>query len=108
MGTDSAPNTITPAKLSAREREVVELVVHGKSNRAIAEALFLSERTVESHISSIFGKLNVRSRVELAGVVFRGLLNAGPDAARPDITPNNLPIQPTSFLGREHDVAEVK
>jgi predicted ATPase/DNA-binding CsgD family transcriptional regulator len=109
MEKDSAPNNIAPAGLlSAREREVAELVVHGKSNRAIADALFLSERTVESHVSSIFNKLNVHSRVELAGAVLQGAAKVGSDTHRHHITSNNLPIQPTSFLGREHDVEEVK
>src|SRR5271166_1806799 len=100
MEKDPAPNTITSTTLSAREREVAELVVHGKSNRAIADALFLSERTVESHVSSIFNRLNVRSRVELAGAVLRGAVEAGSKTPRGRLTSNNLPIQPTSFLGR--------
>lgn len=57
--------------LSKRENEVAELVGQGLSNRAIAEALVLSERTVENHIASIFTKLNLRSRAELAAVVAR-------------------------------------
>src|SRR5450631_3581743 len=40
-------------------------------NRAIAEALILSERTVENHAAAVFNKLNVRSRVELAAVMLR-------------------------------------
>jgi non-specific serine/threonine protein kinase len=109
MDKDTTPNNMaTASRLSAREREVAELVVHGKSNREIADALFLSERTVESHVSSIFNKLNVRSRVELAGAVLRGAAEGGSDAARRHIPPNNLPIQPTSLLGREHDAEEVK
>jgi predicted ATPase/DNA-binding CsgD family transcriptional regulator len=94
--------------LSAREREVAELVAHGNSTRAIAEALFLSERTVESHLSSIFSKLNVHSRVELATAVLRGITETGPITAQTHVPPNNLPIQPTSFRGRERDVEEVK
>lgn len=57
--------------LSKREIEVAELVAQGYSNKAIAEALVLSERTVENHIASIFGKWNVRSRAEIASVVAR-------------------------------------
>jgi predicted ATPase/DNA-binding CsgD family transcriptional regulator len=109
MEKDSAPNNIAPAGLlSAREREVAELVVHGKSNRAIADALFLSERTVESHVSSIFNKLNVHSRVELAGAVLQGAGKFGSDTHRHHITSNNLPIQPTSFVGRDVESSEVK
>ena len=57
--------------LSPRELEVALLVGEGRSNRAIAEALVLSERTVENHIASIFGKLNMRSRSEIASYVAR-------------------------------------
>lgn len=57
--------------LSPRELEVALLVGEGKSNRTIAETLVLSERTVENHIASIFGKLNMRSRSEIASYVAR-------------------------------------
>lgn len=52
--------------LSARELQVLQLVATGKTNRAIASELFLSERTVHRHVSSIFDKLGVRSRTEAA------------------------------------------
>jgi len=105
---DAASNYPARANaLSAREREVTELVVHGRSNREIAAALFLSERTVETHVSSIFNKLNVRSRVALARAVLRGAVEAGSGTARHHVSSNNLPIQPTSFFGREHDVEKV-
>src|SRR5579875_48792 len=53
-------------ELTEREREIAKLVATGKSNRAIAAALVISERTVENHLASIFGKLGVSSRTELA------------------------------------------
>ncbi len=46
-------------RLTPREREVMEELAGGKSNRAIAEALYLSERAVEKHINSIFTKLDL-------------------------------------------------
>jgi len=45
--------------LSPREREVLSLMAEGRSNRAICEKLFLSPKTVETHVNSIFGKLNL-------------------------------------------------
>ena len=51
--------------LSAREIEVCALVREGMSNRAIAERLVLSERTVEHHVASIYAKTGVRTRSEL-------------------------------------------
>ena len=105
---DTVPFQKSLQQLSAREREVAELVAHGRSNRMIAEALFLSERTVENHVSSILGKLNVRSRVELATTVLRSSVEVGSTAARTHVPSNNLPIQATSFRGRERHVGEVK
>jgi predicted ATPase/DNA-binding CsgD family transcriptional regulator len=54
------------AELTAAETPVARLAVRGESNRTIAEHLFLSPHTVDSHLRSIFGKLGIRSRVELA------------------------------------------
>ena len=52
----------TPGGLSAREAEVVRLVARGQTNRQIAMALGISERTVDRHVSNIFTKLDVSSR----------------------------------------------
>jgi len=52
--------------LSAAEERVAALVAEGKTNREVAAALFLSDRTVEGHLSRIFGKLGIRHRGELA------------------------------------------
>ena len=57
------------APLTAREREIAELVAAGRTNREVAEQLVLSPRTVEAHLRNIYGKLDVRSRVELARAV---------------------------------------
>jgi pimeloyl-ACP methyl ester carboxylesterase/DNA-binding CsgD family transcriptional regulator len=54
-----------PDALTRREREVVSLAVHGISARSIGEQLFISERTVESHIAHAYLKLGIRSRLEL-------------------------------------------
>ena len=57
------------AALSAREREVATLVAAGKRNRDVAAALFVSEKTVESHLARIYDKLGVRSRAALAAII---------------------------------------
>lgn len=61
--------------LSAREREVLALLAEGKTNRAIAAELFLSEKTVARHVSNIFTKLDLASRTEAAAYAYKhGLL----------------------------------
>ncbi len=45
--------------LTPREREVLELMAEGRSNRAVAERLFVTERAVEKHVTSIFAKLRL-------------------------------------------------
>jgi DNA-binding NarL/FixJ family response regulator len=57
--------------LTERELEVARLVVDRKTNAQIAEELFLSPKTVETHIRHLFQKLEVSSRVEVARVVER-------------------------------------
>ncbi len=52
--------------LTAVERRVAALVAEGRTNREVAAALFLGERTVASHLTHIYAKLGVRSRTELA------------------------------------------
>jgi len=53
-------------KLSPREKEVMELVLAGKQNKIIADALAITMRTVEVHRANVFAKMGVRSAVELA------------------------------------------
>jgi DNA-binding NarL/FixJ family response regulator len=72
------PGTAKPDghTLTARELEVLRLVASGKSNKAIAAALFLSEKTIERHLSNIFCKLDVRSRTAAAAYAFEHKLLA--------------------------------
>ncbi len=53
------------ADLTAREREVLALICTGMKNKAIADSLFITETTVRHHLTSIFEKLKVNSRLEL-------------------------------------------
>ncbi len=57
--------------LTSREREVLALLAEGRTNRRIAEALFISESTAGVHVSNILGKLGVSSRTEAAAVATR-------------------------------------
>lgn len=57
-----------PAALTKREREVARLAVEGRSAKEIAAALFIGERTVETHLASAYAKLGVSSRVELVRI----------------------------------------
>ncbi len=52
------------AELTPREREVLELMAEGRSNRAIAEHMVVTERAVEKHVTSIFGKLGLTPATE--------------------------------------------
>ena len=58
--------------LSDREREIANLIAGGASNPDIAGTLFLSRKTVERHVSSILGKLEVKNRAQLAARVAAG------------------------------------
>ena len=67
-----------PAGLTPRELEVLRLVAAGRSNREIAAELFLSERTVHRHVSNIFSKLDVSSRVAAAAFAYEHGLTSRP------------------------------
>jgi DNA-binding NarL/FixJ family response regulator len=56
-------------RLSPREREVAALAASGTTNREIAERLFLSQRTVESHVANALRKLGGHSRRELTSLL---------------------------------------
>jgi len=66
------PNVLPPsavprvAQLTEREREVLKLVSTGATNREIADALYIGEATVKSHISNILGRLALRDRTQAA------------------------------------------
>jgi DNA-binding CsgD family transcriptional regulator len=68
---------IYPDGLSAREVDVLRLIAGGKSNREIADKLFVSGRTVERHIANIYGKIELHSRTQATAYAFaHGLLPA--------------------------------
>ena len=57
----AAPGVLTPA-----EHRVAELAARGHGNREIAERLYVTQRTVETHLTHAFQKLDIRSRADLA------------------------------------------
>jgi DNA-binding NarL/FixJ family response regulator len=65
--------------LTQREMEIVSLLALGLTNRDIAERLVISAKTVEHHVSRILGKLNLRSRAEVAAFAASGKLASTPD-----------------------------
>jgi len=70
----SVPGATVPSDpygLTARERDVLALLAAGRSNRAIAEALFISESTARVHVSNVLGKLGASNRVEAATIAVR-------------------------------------
>ncbi|MDF9812422.1 response regulator transcription factor [Streptomyces sp. SPB162] len=66
--------------LTEREREVLTLIADGRSNREIARALVLSEKTVKTHVSNILMKLDVSDRTQAALWAVRHGIGAPPDA----------------------------
>jgi predicted ATPase/DNA-binding CsgD family transcriptional regulator len=92
--------------ISAREAEVLEALAEHLTNAEIASRLFISVRTVESHVSSLLRKLGVADRRELARLA-ADLHRTAADPAKP-VTParaagstSSLPSPLTSFVGRE-------
>ena len=57
--------------LTPREREVLQQVLSGKSNREIAGALFITENTVKTHVRNIFSKYDIKSRAELISILLK-------------------------------------
>ena len=67
----AAPVDDELAVLTAREREVLAAVAEGLTNREIGQRLFISERTIGVHVSHIFDKLQVRTRVQASAIYLR-------------------------------------
>lgn len=72
--------------ISSRELEVLECMASGKSNREIADALFISENTVKTHVSSLLQKLNAKRRTEALHIArSKGLLAPSADHNHPKV-----------------------
>jgi DNA-binding CsgD family transcriptional regulator len=70
----TANDTRSSRLLSPRELEVLRLVADGKTNKAIAAQLSLSEKTIDRHVSNIFGKIDVSSRAAATAYAYRNKL----------------------------------
>lgn len=66
---DDEVTTLIDEALCDREREIVQYLVHGYSNKRIAGRLCISERTVSTHLVNIYDKLGVHSRAELTSMI---------------------------------------
>jgi DNA-binding NarL/FixJ family response regulator len=66
-----APSDPLLAKLSEQERRILDLIASGKTNREIAEEMFLAEKTVKNYVSNLLGKLGMARRSEAAAYVAR-------------------------------------
>jgi DNA-binding NarL/FixJ family response regulator len=68
---DDRPKEVESGGLTAREREVVQLVAAGATNREIAAALFISENTVNFHVKNILAKLHLKNRAQAVAYAIR-------------------------------------
>src|SRR4029453_2366247 len=101
-GTLSGVTTVGPARgaeVTAREAEILALIARHLTNAQIADALFISTRTVESHVSAMLRKLQLPDRRSLArhAAPLRGLLLK---SGR-----RGLPVPVTPFIGRRGERA---
>jgi DNA-binding NarL/FixJ family response regulator len=71
-------------ELTPRERAVLSYVAHGRTNREIADGLFIAETTVKTHLKSVFAKLQVRNRSEAAAIAWRMGVADAPAVLVPD------------------------
>jgi DNA-binding NarL/FixJ family response regulator len=69
---------VEPERISPREREVLDLLVAGRSNPEICERLFVSDATAKTHVSRVLQKLGLRDRVQVVIYAYEsGLVRPG-------------------------------
>jgi DNA-binding NarL/FixJ family response regulator len=78
QGPEQARHSAAVERLTAREREVFELIAQGQSNPEIAAGLYLSEATVKTHVGHILAKLSARDRVQIVVIAYEtGVVTPG-------------------------------
>ncbi|MGC0384858.1 DNA-binding CsgD family transcriptional regulator [Streptomyces sp. SAI-129] len=95
------PNGVTPGaltELTPQQQQIVQLAAHGLTNREIGEKLYLSPRTVGSHLYRVFPKLGITARAQLRDVTGGGPVrsDAGIDSRRPTVPERTLRGSPLS------------
>jgi predicted ATPase/DNA-binding CsgD family transcriptional regulator len=108
---DNPDNDPMIEPLSDRERDILLLIADGLSNREIAGALFLSLETVKWYNKQIYAKLGVGSRTQAVARAHKlSLLDEPPAEPSSAVSgpSHNLPVQITSFIGRERQIEEVR
>ncbi len=106
---DAGRAIASPVGLSRREKEVLNGVLENLANKEIASRLSISERTVKFHVSSLFVKFKVRSRMELirktpalfanGGSPHEGAMTQDSLAGSPALVPTNRPVAPLDRRG---------
>ena len=91
-----APIIVSAYRLSDREAEVTRLILHGLSTKEIAAEMYLSAYTVQDYLKSIFDKVGVRSRRQLAARLYED--HYWPSYGRGELHPDPTGA-PTAFLG---------
>ena len=64
MSNETVTNSADPVRLTKREVEILSLVIEGYSSKQVADLLFISKRTVDFHLDNVYGKLEVRNKMQ--------------------------------------------
>ena len=64
MADETLTQETDPVRLTRREVEILSLVIEGHSSKQVAELLFISKRTVDFHLDNVYGKLNVKNKMQ--------------------------------------------